>query len=232
MVPTWAYLKKHDAVFVNLFIGSRINVGDVAGTRLEMVQETNYPWQGAVAITVNPEKPREFAVHVRAPDRNTSALYSATPAIKGIERLRVNGKAVAAQIENGYAVIRRRWQTGDRIEFELPLAPQRVVADQKIEATRGKVALRYGPVVYNVEVADQPRIDQALSAAPIAATWRADLLGGVMTLTGKWTDGTPMVAVPNFARMNRTGLAAPEFPRDQFEGGVLSRVWVAAPHTG
>lgn len=231
MVPTWAYLKKRDAVFVNLFIGSRINVGDVAGTRVEMVQETDYPWKGAVAITVNPAESREFAVHVRVPVRNTSALYSTTPAVGGIERLRVNGTAVPVKVENGYAIVRRRWTAGDRIEFDLPLVPQRIVADAQIEAERGKVALRYGPIIYNVEVADQPRIDQALSATPIAAAWRADLLGGVMTLTGKWADGTPMVAIPNFARMNRTGEPAREFPRDRFEGKTLSRVWVAAPPT-
>jgi len=231
MVPTWAYSKKRAAVFVNLFIGSRINVGDVAGTRVEMVQETDYPWKGAVSITVNPAETRVFSVHVRVPNRTTSALYTSTPAIKGIERLRVNGSAVAARIENGYAVLARQWKAGDRIEFELPLAPQKIVADEKIEATRGRVALRYGPLVYNVELADQPRVDQSLSAAPIAAEWRADLLGGVMTLTGKWADGTPMLAVPNFARMNRTGTQALEFPGGQFRGKIWSRVWVEAPRT-
>jgi hypothetical protein len=33
--------------------------------------------------------------------------------------------------------------------------------------------------------------------------WRSDLLGGVMAMNGKWQDGTPMLAVPNYARMNR-----------------------------
>jgi DUF1680 family protein len=206
-------------------------VGEIAGTRVEMIQETDYPWKGAVAIVVNPAEPREFTVHVRVPARDTSALYSTTPAIRGIERLRVNGSAVTAQIENGYAVLRRRWKAGDRIEFALPLAPQKVVADQKVAATRGKIALRYGPIVYNFELADQPRIDQTLSDAPIVAEWRADLLGGVMALTGKWADGTPMLAIPNFARMNRTGVRALEFPRDRFEGKMLSRVWVAGPRT-
>ena len=39
-------------------------------------------------------------------------------------------------------VITREWRRGDRIELELPLVPQRVVADPRIAATRGKVALR------------------------------------------------------------------------------------------
>jgi hypothetical protein len=38
MIPTWSYVKGRDGVYVNLFIGSRVNVGKVAGTDVEMVQ--------------------------------------------------------------------------------------------------------------------------------------------------------------------------------------------------
>ena len=70
-----------------------------------------------------------------------------------------------------------------------------VLADEKVLANRGKVALGYGPLVYNVELADQNNIDLALSQAPLKAEWRPDLLGGVMALTGKWADGSTMTAI-------------------------------------
>ncbi|MEA1648887.1 glycoside hydrolase family 127 protein [Nitrospirillum sp. BR 11164] len=208
MVPTWAYAKDKAGVNVNLFIGSRVNVGDVAGTAVEMVQKTNYPWEGAVALTVNPAKTTSFAVRIRVPDRATSALYAAVPPVRGLESLTVNGKAVRYRMEKGYAVVEREWAAGDRVDFVLPLAVQRVTGDDKVEATRGKVALRYGPLVYNVEKADQPSIDQPLAAAPVTAEWRPDLLGGVVALKGQWQDGTPMLAIPNYARMNRLPSAA------------------------
>ncbi|WP_376739186.1 hypothetical protein [Azospirillum sp. B4] len=203
MVPTWAYAKDKGGVNVNLFIGSRINVGAVAGTAVEMVQKTNYPWEGAVSITVNPAQATAFAVRIRVPDRATSALYTAVPPVRGLEGLTVNGKAVQYRMKKGYAVVEREWAAGDRIDFVLPLAVQRVTGDDKVEATRGKVALRYGPLVYNVEKADQPSIDQPLAATPVTAEWRPDLLGGVVALKGQWRDGTPMLAIPNYARMNR-----------------------------
>jgi DUF1680 family protein len=212
MMPTWAYVKGDDGLYVNLFVGSRIDVGDVAGTRVEMVQETDYPWKGAVGITVNPREPTRFAIRVRVPQRTTSALYTSKPAVGGLLRLAVNGQAMTPRIEKGYAVITREWRAGDRIELELPLAVQRVTADPRIEATRNKVALRYGPIVYNVEHADQPRIDLALGSGPLTAEWRGDLLGGVMTICGRWSDGSPLTAVPNFARANRTGEPIREFP--------------------
>ncbi|GAA0535324.1 hypothetical protein FHS83_003174 [Rhizomicrobium palustre] len=225
MVPTWTYVKGEDGIYVNLFVGSKIDVGAVAGTRLQMVQETNYPWEGAVAITVNPEKPAEFAVRIRVPNRKTSALYELAPSVGGMKAVAVNGVATPVKIENGYAVIVRRWKKGDKIELELPLAVQTVKADARIEATRGKVALKYGPMVYNVETADQPRIDGAIGTAPLTATWRADLLGGVMAISGNWQDGSPLTAIPNYARMNRAGPGG-EYPPEHETGPILSQVWV------
>ena len=205
MMPTWAYVKGGGGLYVNMFVGSRIHVGEVAGTPVEMVQKTNYPWEGAVNITVNPAQARTFSVHVRLPNRNTSKLYTETPAVNGISRLAVNGRPVQARIERGYAVITREWKAGDQIDLDLPMEPQRVVADSRVKADTGTVALRYGPLIYNVETADQPNINQPLSPAPLKAVWRPDLLGGIMTITGTWQDGSPMLAIPNFARMNRVG---------------------------
>jgi len=228
MLPTWSYVKDRASVYVNLFVGSRINVGEVAGTPVEMVQETDYPWKGAVAITVNPRDARTFSVKVRVPDRATSALYSATPPVKGLGKLRVNGAPLEARIENGYAVITREWRRGDRIDFELPLTPQRITADERVAATRGKVALRYGPLLYNVELADQPHLDRALGQAPLTAEWRGDLLGGVITLKGKWDDGSALTAVPNFVRMNRGEIPAREYPTEKPLDKVYSQVWMKA----
>jgi uncharacterized protein len=225
MIPTWAYVKDKNDIYVNLFIGSRVDVGEVAGTKLEMIQETDYPWQGKVAITVNPAEPRGFSVRVRVPERKTSELYTTTPEVHGLRRLAVNGEAVEARIENGYAVITRDWKAGDRIELELPLAVQKLTGDKRIEATHGKVSLRYGALLYNVETADQPRIDLALSHAPVTPQWRADLLGGVVAITGTWQDGTAMLAVPNYARMNRAGPST-EFPVQDKAGPIVSQVWM------
>ena len=203
MVPTWSYVKGANALHVNMFVGSRIQVGMAAGTNVEMVQKTNYPWSGKVGITVNPEEAKTFTVYVRVPNRATSELYTETPPVSGLKSFAVNGHAVKPRIEKGYAVVTREWKAGDRIDLELPMEPQRVKADSRIKADAGLVALRYGPLIYNVETADQHDLEQSLGDAPLQMEWRADLLGGVMAMSGKWQDGTPMLAVPNYARMNR-----------------------------
>jgi len=224
MMPTWAYAKAQDGLFVNLFVGSRISVGDVAGTAVEMVQETNYPWEGAVRLVVNPAAPRRFALHLRIPDRATSQLYEAHPPIGGLKALMVNGVPVQPRMMNGYAVIEREWTAGDRVELELPMAVQRITG-HVAAATKGKVALRYGPLIYNVETADQPRLDLALSQAPLVPEWRGDLLGGVIAVRGRWADGSPMLAVPNYTRTNRVGPST-EFPSGRLNGRTVSTVWM------
>jgi hypothetical protein len=85
---------------------------------------------------------------------------------------------------------------------------QRVKADEKIAADRGLVALRYGPLIYNVERADQPSLNFALGPGVLTTEWRGDLLQGVMTIKGKWSDGSPLVAIPNYARNNRSAPGA------------------------
>jgi DUF1680 family protein len=232
MIPTWTYAKAQDAVYVNLFIGSTINVEDVAGTDLQMVQRTDYPWSGKVVITVNPRISKRFSVHVRVPNRTTSELYRPTPAVSGLKSLAINGATASVDIVNGYAVITRAWKAGDTIELELPMAVQRIKADERIAANRGLVALRYGPLIYNVERADQPDLNQAIGAEPLSPVWRGDLLEGIVAIKGSWGDGSPLLAIPNYARNNRLNGAAEQSGanadsgRRRRDGGAESIVWI------
>jgi DUF1680 family protein len=203
MIPTWTYVRGDDGVYVNMFVGSTIKVDKIAGTNVEMIQKTDYPWNGRVSITVNPEQSKEFTVYVRVPNRTTSELYTPVPQVNGLQSVSVNGETITPQIVNGYAVIRRHWKKGDKIALELPMVIQRVTADEKIEANRGRVALRYGPLLYNVETADGQDINKSIGNAPLSLEWKPDFLRGVMTIKGSWSDGSPLLAIPNYARLNR-----------------------------
>ncbi len=203
MIPTWTYVKGPNALYVNLYIGSTIQVENVAGTNVEMIQQTDYPWNGKVALTVNPKPSQRFTLALRVPNRKTSDLYTGTPTVDGLVALTVNGRTVKPKIEKGYALISRTWKAGDRVELTLPLEVQRVRCDAKVAANRGLVALRYGPLIYNVERADQPDINQTIGHAPLTTEWRPDLLQGVKVIKGQWADGSPLIAIPNYARNNR-----------------------------
>ncbi|HEV2353100.1 MAG TPA: beta-L-arabinofuranosidase domain-containing protein, partial [Puia sp.] len=203
MMPTWTYVRGDDGIYVNLFVGSRMSVGKVAGTELQMVQKTEYPWSPKISIEIEPAQQRTFTVYVRVPDRNTSQLYTETPSVSGLRSISVNGHRITPAIVRGYAIIRRDWKKGDRIELELPMAIQEIRADARVKADSDRVALRYGPLLYNVETADNDDIAQRVGKGPMRLEWKGQLLDGVMTINGVWADGTPLVAIPNYARMNR-----------------------------
>jgi len=203
MLPTWMYAKTNDSVYVNLFVGSTATVEGVADTDVQVIQATDYPWNGKVSITVNPKKQSNFSLRIRVPDRSVSELYSSTPEANGITSISVNGSAANPPTEKGYIVISRAWKAGDKVDFVLPLKVQRVRGIDAVAATRGRVALRYGPLVYNIEQVDQD-ITQALAAdSPLAAEWNGDLLDGVMVIRGEFDGGGKLTAIPNYARNNR-----------------------------
>ena len=173
-----------------------------------MVQATDYPWSGKVTITVNPKTAKKFTVFVRVPNRTTSKLYTPEPKVSGLKSLAVNGKKISAKIKNGYATITREWLAGDKIELELPMEIQIVKADEHIKADRSQIALCYGPLIYTIETADQPKLDLSPDVKSLATEWRGDLLGGVLVIKGQWSDGSPLLAIPNYARQNRGGKSA------------------------
>jgi hypothetical protein len=232
MVPTWTYVKDDDGLYVNMYIGSTIQVQDVTGTDVEMVQKTNYPWSGDVAITVNPAEEKSFKVRVRSPNRSVSGLYQSTPDADGIESIAVNGDRIEPKVVNGYAVIERNWKRGDKIELVLPMKPQRVTCVDEVEANRGQVALRYGPLVYNVEVVDGNKMEGVLDpSSELFTEWRPELLGGVMVIKGTFADGSPLLAIPNYARNNRTPPRSddddrPQSGRRRGNRGGQSTVWI------
>jgi len=210
MIPTWTYVKGDDGIYVNMYVGSTIKVEKVAGTDVEMVQKTDYPWKGAVSITVNPKKAQHFTVYVRVPNRKTSELYTSAPVINTLKSLSINGKPIAMNAVKGYIAITRDWKKGDKIDLEIPMEIQQITADENILADSGRIAFRYGPMIYNVEKADGQDISKLIGPDPLKLEWRSDLFNGTMTIKGKWADGTPLLAIPNYLRANRLGTPVPE----------------------
>jgi len=209
-VPGYAYARRGDELYVNLYLpGSakmKMNAGEVT-----LVQQTKYPWDGAVKITVKPAKPAEFTLKLRIPSWARGKpvggdLYRYAKASGGAIGLQVNGSDVAMKIDKGYASIGRKWKSGDTISLSLPMPVRRVLAHEKVLADTGRVALERGPMVYCAEGKDNA--DKALDivlddGVSLKSEYHKGLLGGVSVVTGKLKGGGGFVAVPYFARANR-----------------------------
>jgi DUF1680 family protein len=213
-LPTWTYLRSSNSIYLNLFIGSTMNISNVAGTTVQLVQNTQYPWTNTDRITVNPATPATFTLCIREPRRGISSLYTYTPSINGLTSIMLNGSAATFTLTNGYAAITRTWTAGDYVDITMPMAVQRVKASSLVAADQGLVALQYGPLIYNIESADQTTglvLDPSATLTP----QYTNILGGFQKITGTWNDGvTPFIAIPNYSRLNRGGSSAVWF-RDQ-----------------
>jgi len=217
----YAQTKDRD-LYVNLFVGSRASVA-VGGTTVAVQQQTRYPWDGRVRISVDPQQAASFALHIRIPGWTGTHVMPGDLYRFGDSRhdplgIRLNGHPVASVASQGFAVIDRRWNRGDTIELELPMPVRRVMADTRVRDDQGRVALARGPLVFAAEWPDNG--GRALNVvvpddAALSTEFRRDLLGGVQVITGNAqevtrgadgrTESRPhrLVAIPYYAWANR-----------------------------
>jgi uncharacterized protein len=191
-IPGYVYALCRDTVFVNLFVGGTAAAA-VNGVNVAIAQSGGYPWEGNVAIRVDPARAIPFVLKVRIPGWAyghpvPGDLYRYVGASTEPVRIAVNGKSVPVKMDRGFAAIGRVWSQGDRVELSLPVTPRRTVAHPKVEANRGRVALERGPIVYCLEGLDQPAgwvFDlQIPDTAAIRNEFREGVLGGVTVLRG------------------------------------------------
>jgi uncharacterized protein len=215
-VPGYVYGVRDDNLYINLFMSNSAEV-DVRGGRVSIRQETRYPWDGNIRISVSPGKPAEFSVLVRVPGwaRNEpvpSDLYRFLDRSEETPTLRVNGAPKSITLEKGYARIRRAWKEGDVIELSLPMPVRRVAAHASVQADAGRVALQRGPIVYCAEGIDNGGRALRLTlpdTAGLTAEFRPGLLKGVVVIKAK-----DFLAIPYYAWANRgAGEMEVWFPR-------------------
>ena len=192
-VPGYVYAHEGDKLFVNLFAGGTAEIRMDPGRRVRITQQTRYPWDGAVKMSVKPEPAGKFTINVRIPGwaRNEAVpgdLYRFAEQVNQPAVLKVNGRPAPVRLDKGYAPLTRLWKSGDTIELLLPMPVRRVVANEQVAADRGRVALQRGPVVYCAEWPDNPngRVRNLMlpDGARLTAEFRPDLLNGVEVIKG------------------------------------------------
>jgi uncharacterized protein len=194
-VPGYIYAHQGaDTLYVNLFAAGTADI-DLGGQKLKIAQETRYPWDGAVKMTVTPARARRFTINVRIPGwaRNQPVpgdLYTFADKSNEPPVIKVNGRALLDQLmSKGYVPIARTWRAGDVIELNLPMPVRRVAAHASVEADRDRVALQRGPIVFAAEGPDNPdgKVRNLVlpDANALTSEFRADLLNGVQVIKGR-----------------------------------------------
>ena len=174
----WAYNLSENGIAVNLYGGNRLATHMLDGSEIKLTQESQYPWDGAVKITMQSCKSEPFDVMLRIPqwaERTT---------------IMVNGSKSAEQVKPGnFTTIRRSWKSGDVIEMNMPMEARLYTGHPRIEEVRNQAAIKRGPVVYCMETQDLPPNASILDVYIPANTtlvpeYQPTLLGGLSTLRG------------------------------------------------
>jgi hypothetical protein len=219
-LPGLIYAQRGNEVFVNLYVNSEADI-KIAGGTLHLSQTTNYPWDGKVSIVATADKTMKVTLHLRqpgwlgaAPFASDLYTFDGAPQVAGfgvLDTMRSGGKnegwmdvSLPLSVTAG-----RPFRVPVRVNMPMPV---RIVSPNAgIKDDAGKFALQRGPVVYALEGVDNGGKVLDLSV-PASTAWtpqsRADLLGGVTTLTATVpaVDAAPartITAVPYFAWANR-----------------------------
>lgn len=173
--PAWAYSKSENGIAVNLYGGNKLETTLLDGSAIKLSQKTNYPWDGAVELTIEKSKSEAFELLLRIP------AWAKGSSIK------VNGETIENVTPGSFAKIKREWSEGDVVSLDMPMQTKFIEGHPRIEEVRNQVAVKRGPVVYAVETADLPEgtdiTDAYISSAKeMNPVHKPELFGGVTTI--------------------------------------------------
>ena len=200
-IPGYVYAVTDKELYVNLFISNDADI-TVGKRKVKVTQKANFPWDGKVLITIDPETSGKFDLKVRIPgwalnEALPGGLYNFADMNNEPIKISVNGQNFEiAALTDGYALISRKWKQGDVVGIDFPMPVRKVIADEKIKEDRGKTAFQRGPLVFCAEWPDNDE-GNILSLvirknAPVTTEYVPSLLEGtqVIRTTGFQTKRT------------------------------------------
>ena len=145
-VANYAYSVSDKGLWLNLYGSNDVSTALKDGSKISFKQETNYPWDGNIKLTLNGTSSKAYSIFFRIPGWTSNA------------QLLINGKPSDVKLTSGqYAEVNRKWKKGDKVELILPMEAKLVEANPLVEETRNQVAVKRGPVVYCLESVDMPQ---------------------------------------------------------------------------
>ena len=210
-IPGYVYAVKDNSLYVNLYMSDSADV-TVEGKEVSLTQETGYPWNGDVVLTVERNAHRKpFALKLRIPgwvkgEVLPGGLYRYTDGKQLSYSVLVNGEnAEGSLTPDGYFTIERSWQKGDKVELCFDMEPRTVEADSRVADDLGRLAVERGPIVYCAEWPDNSfsvREVTVPSDASFKVVSRPELLCGIDELVTETSSGT-LTLIPYYAWAHR-----------------------------
>ena len=173
----YIYAQDGNDLWVNLYVGGNASTTVAGDVKLNISQETDYPWSGDVKLIVNPDKPANFSLNLRIPSWCNNFDVS------------INGESYKEKnTDYGYISIEKLWQSNETVELKLDMSVDRIYAHPNVRDNLGRSALRRGPLVYCFEDVDNPdgafETLSLIENGKVEAIYDSETLGGITLLRG------------------------------------------------
>lgn len=120
-------------------------------------EETHYPFRNKVTFVVDCEK--------------NFALYLKIPGWSRKEVITVNGKEVKCEYSDNYAILRRDWKPGDRVEICFKAEVEVKVVNDSDYASKYPLAIQYGALLFSYHLPEQWVPVKGAPMTPLAEGW-------------------------------------------------------------
>jgi DUF1680 family protein len=128
--PAHMVMKSEKGISINYYAVGIFKTTTPTGKLIEVSQQTSYPKDGLIKISLKLAKPETFAINLRIPKWSLK------------NRLLLNGSTIA-EVNPGYHTLTRDWKNGDVIELELDMRGRVVYTGNK----PAFVAIMRGPIL-------------------------------------------------------------------------------------
>jgi DUF1680 family protein len=142
-VNNYAYNFSEEGLYVNLYGSNHLSTSTLKGEKIEIEQQTNYPWDGNIILKVIKAPKDDFLFFLRIPGWSHGTTIT------------VNNNPIKDEIVSGtYSKIIKKWKKGDIIELNIPMPVKLMQGNPLVEEIKNQVAVKRGPLVYCLESAD------------------------------------------------------------------------------
>jgi len=153
-LPGYLYSTDQEGLWVHLYDSGTADVSLANGAGFTVIQQTKYPCDGHITITIRSAQPQTFALNLRIP--GWADNYE----------VKINGTShPKTSTVNGYLVIQRSWQNNDCIELTLPMPIKFIASHPAVTDNYRRTAIMRGPLVYCLEDVDNPDVNSIHLAA-------------------------------------------------------------------
>ncbi len=150
-IPELIYAKKGNGIAINIFTPSNVSLHLNNAGQTDIIQKTNYPFEGQVQVNIKTQKESTFPVFLRIPS------WADNPPVK------INGKPVKNITQkDGYLEINRLWKE-QTISIHFQMHPRLLMQTNEynhkgwyIDSTQHFITFMKGPLVYAAQIKDTP----------------------------------------------------------------------------